>query len=842
MPGRNTISLIALLLTLSSLAIGQTPEADQDFTFGYRLFQRGEKQLSAEAFNSFVRKHATDVRVNDALYYLALLARDERKLQAAQSFLARIQTPKHVPPNAIRLLKGQVALETSNPAEALKELEQVEPTTLPDLQAQSTWKYLLGLAYRGVGNLAAASTQFQEAIKNESSVQGLAYFELGKAQSGLEQEQQGIESLRKAASMAPIVAADARVLAANLAYKIKQYDLAAQLYGEIVTHHNTAEAFQPALVGRMRALQAAGHHDQVIERYEQVKDLIKVTLKAEALHLYGLAQFRTSKFMDSARTFQTIIIQHQGYEHLDEVSYMLIAGLFKSRRLDMIDKAAEQLAPLMAKSTRRFDVQYLRAQALIAEGKSADAIKHLGTLANDENSPHASRALLQRAVLFDKTSNVESALADYKLFTERYAEDMQAAAAAQRAVEIAFRAELFEDVVAIGAKWLDHKDIPQNTHAAMSLQLAISYIKLDKKEEALTVLDKTLAGDAANKEVTLAKFYRGLVLASKSTAMLPEEGQDEDPLKAQERRKILASAVTSLHESLAGELPDAQQTEAWRLLSQLNYVAGEITRAVEAFEMLRQRQPKDQFDSSTAMWMGSQLQERSEWTNAIWWLTIPAEDEEAPRTARDEALFRIAVCYAKTDDWENAAVAYINVRDTGREFAERGQLGYALSLSKLKRLDEAVVEYDKLHQADSKPVVASSLLESGLLRMDRANRHQQAGNAAQAQTDRADAVKQLNRVVILYSVPELDAVWQPALLELGSLAMLEQNVEQARKHYNELITKAPKSEWAKIATAEMKLVDGKRAECVFLLKKIAENEKATREATRAKWRLAQLGE
>ncbi len=64
--------LCFLLPAVSVTAQSDSPVAQSQFTFAYRLLQRGEHKLATQAFDDFLGRFVEDQRYPDACYYRGL--------------------------------------------------------------------------------------------------------------------------------------------------------------------------------------------------------------------------------------------------------------------------------------------------------------------------------------------------------------------------------------------------------------------------------------------------------------------------------------------------------------------------------------------------------------------------------------------------------------------------------------------------------------------------------------------------------------------------------------------------------------------------------------------------
>jgi len=793
---RHCAAGLAILL-LVSVAPSLAAEADNEFTFAARLLERGEHKLAHEAFEQFIKQFPGDGRVGDAHYYLAVLARRRGDLAAAEEHLHKVHLPRHVTDAALRILRGQVKLERGQAAAALAELEQVKGESLPDASTRATWHYLLGAAYRASGNPSAAAERFAAAAEGDPALRPAALVELGKARAELN-EPAAIESLVQAISASPALppatAAEARSLAADLAYRLKRYEQSADLYRQIVQQHQASPEFGPAVVGVLRSLFAAGQYQQVLSQYEATKSLIPAGQMPEAAYLVGTSHVQLQQYAQASEEFLRFYRLTGGDHRLaGEVAYHY-ALCFYHTDLDGFEKWVASFEKDLPRMSRGDELQYLRAQAAIRREKPAEAVRHLTPLVERSDSNFTDKALLQRAGLLEVLGRSRDAAADYALYAQRFGGQAGAAEAARRAIDLAFRSGDFAKVVELAGPWLERKDTTAEQAAEVRLKLALSLLKLDRNHESLQALSALLESKPQPPIVAQAQYWRGVLLAAASPG---------DSL-----------AVESLRQAADGPLPQEQKVAAIALIAQQHVRAGREKEAIEAYEQLRALRPPEQFDPAVALWVGRGLAAAGRDEAALQWLMPLGTRQAVPEAVRAEALFHAAEALRRLQRHEPAIELYRQVVALSRGYEDRGRLGLAHALRAAGKTEEALGEYDGLISAAASEVAAESLLQSALLRLQ----------SPQSTRSRDEARKRLNRIVILYDVPQLSFLVGQALVTLGTMDLQDDDKASARKQFEAIVRQQPRSAWHEAAQAELAILDGNLGAAATLLRKIYHHE------------------
>lgn len=823
---------MAIVLVVTSLVVA-SPDGDRQFTFAVRLMQQGERKLAEDAWNEFVNKYANDPRVPDAHYYMALLARQRGDLKAADAQLGMVVNPLHVTPEAVGVLRGQIKLESGDAAGAVGILEKIDAAKLPDAESKASWAYLLGVAYRGVGNMTGAAKQFDLASEAGSRVRGMALIELGKARIALNQPPAAIEALTAAVQTPDLdadAAAEARSLAADLAYSQKQYAMAADLYQQIIAHNQSSAYFKSALIGMLRSHYAAGQDAELLRQYDAVQKLLPIDAQAQALYLVAASQVRLEKYADAMKSL-TDFFNRGGRDSdlADEAAYLYAVCYFHTD-LPGFEKWIATVEAQLPKMAHHDQLQYLRAQAAVQLNKPAEAARYLAPLIDQPDNVYARQSLLQRAGLYEQLSEPDKAAADYALYSQRYGQDPKATEAGRRAIDLAFAAGKFDQVAELAQAWLMQKNLDATEAAPVQLRLALCLIKLGRSDGAMATLDKLLADKPPAAIDALAHYYRGLLLAGRASA--PEAGRPD----------TITPALDELKAALAGALPADQQVEASSLAARLHRMAGRDDQAIAQYEDLRKRHSAASFDTPTALWVAQGLKQRGEHEASLAWALAVLDRKEESPDALAEAMDLAGEAYQKLGKFDEAVNTFRQLIAYSHGYGDQARLGLAQCLSAQNKNDAAMDEYDGLISAPASAIAAAALYESAMLRRDHAAALEKAGDQVKADAEREEARKRLHRVVILYDLPELAPLPVRAMMALGRMEADGGERDKARKTFESITQRADKSAWQTAAQAELLLVDGKRGDALFLMRKMLKDAPGDSAAAYVRERLGQLGE
>ncbi|MHB1157274.1 MAG: tetratricopeptide repeat protein [Phycisphaerales bacterium] len=863
---------------MSGHVLAQSPlsPADLQFTFAARLMQEKDAELAAEAFGDFVRDYADDARVGDAHYYLAILKRRQGDRAGAMAELKSANKLKYVTAAAAGVLRGQLMLEDGDATGAVAVLEAVDEKQLSDTPGSvAAWRYLLGAAYRGAGNVDAAAKQFAAAAQapapapgngngsenGDSSVREMALVELAKTWIQRKEWEKAMGVLEKVvgedstsakpqAALGSKETAEALQLAGAVAERLGRWKQAGGYYRRIVERHQSSAEFGDAAAGWLRAMFNEGDDAGVAAHAAELGKLVNGAAKAGVDYWHAAALIQLKRYGEArgvcARHSEREAASGPGpgsdgdLRYLDAVAmFHLDAGKFRGW-YDGTDAGGFSAA-------QRDHLLYLRAEA---EQDALRAIGMLGGLIEREDSQYAKAGLLLRAKLYERAGRKNQAAEDYARYAGRYANDGQAEAAMGYAVDLAMAGGEYERAVGMIRGIAKPQAAPGSKtpgSVGLQLKLAVALIQLGRNEEAGKVLNEVLAAKAGGDAGTraLAMYYKGLLLIPPEV----KEGGD------------ITAAVEMMTRAMAGDLPGDQRLEAMAVTARLQRMAGQTEQALKTYQQLRDLDPKNfrGFDGATALWVGQGLLDGGDAKAAAGWFEAAGESAKKEDALWAAAMFGQARAEQRLGQYDKAVEHYRELLGYSGSYGERGRLGLAQSLAATGQRDAAMEEYNGLLSAAASEVAATALTDSALLEAAAADRCERTGDAAGVKEHRKEARRRLSRVVILYNQEELGGLPVRAMVLLGRMEEAEGMTEKARGRY-EMAGKGEDAEiakpqaapapgslasderaWRMVGRGELKRMDGQVGDALFLWGKVVKEDGAGDAGRYAKQRLALLG-
>lgn len=775
------VAVAAWLFAASALPALAADPAHQQFLFAYKLLQRGDAALAAEAFDRFLGDFPRDERVGDAAYYRALLYRKSGQAAEAEALLAAAPDPTLVPTHAARLLRGQVLSDLERHREALRPLEAIDASTLPDRVAATT-RFLRGLTYRAVGNLEAAAADLQSAAALDTPLAARCRLELARVrvlQGNREQARRLLQAVLAGDGVA--VEAEAARLAGELAYDAGDHGRAVEYFDRVIARHQTSPHFGPSVVGAMWAHTAAERPRRVLDLMQRHGDALPLQDRLPATYLRGVAELELGDTPAAVATFESIARGEGNYPLLEEVLYKLARAYFDLGQYDRARGAVGRLSERFPRSSRLADAAFLLALIDAEAGRVDRGVARLTELIEQgPDHPYHDQALLRRARLYERHGRPDRAIEDYLAFLSATPDGgTQAHAAALRLAHLALQQGRPDLAIDVTTALLPRGDLDDAMRQEAMFRRAIALTRVDLLDDATAQLAELenrypLSGYAAE-----TRYVRGLIAvrrgdADRAAELLKEAGFDDD-------------------------LSAAQRENALRLL----------------WTLQRDRAPDAAQDA--LVWMGNVVGYDALEDDERLWLAWRKLDENAvarvheliePILARDqasaplaEALLLRAKAMRARERYDQAEQAVGRILAMGQGFDLEAMAESAAILGDRGEHAAAIGVLTPLTVSESTPVAARALLRTASHHRALAREAAREGDAATRDRRLAEAARVLKRLVILYPFDELSPLPQRAYLDLAEVELARGNPDTAERELRELIETFGQSPHAAVGRA-----------------------------------------
>lgn len=805
--------------THAGAQIAVSEVAHQQFVFAYRLLQRGDAKLAIEAFDDYLGKFPRDEKRGDALYFRALLAKQQGDTLKAQNYLdEKAPNPTLVPVSAVLLLKGEVAADLKQYDKALKSLEQITLSDLePPLRASAL--FLQGQAYRGTQNLPAAAAQFEAAAKLESPIRPRAQLELARSYAQLNKLPQAIEAAKAAATSGdPLVAPQAARAAGDYAYQAGQYAPASDYYKIVLTNYSTTDQMSPSILGSMWAMLGMKQYPQIVAAFEQYKTILSPQDRVVAWYLTGSAYQEQGAHDKAAGMFNALVLGSTGSVVEDKAMYKLAYSQVELGQYDQAIATAARLRGSHPDSSLNVDSEFLLASVDIKRGNSAAAIKRVsGIIALGAKSPSYAQALLLRARFYESGSQLEEAAKDYTTYLAAAGAPGAKAAvfapasvheASLRLIDITYRLGQFKASADAAANLLKRDDLPDAARELAWFRQALAYIRNKQFDESYESLSTLIAKAPKSIYLPQAYYYRGLVgmaLKKTSQAVTDLQAAADQPTLA-DALKVNALRLVSIQQrELPDQDPSTKATAAVKTILALEKLAG--VGGLSAGELL---------------WVSQDMLRQNNAKAAIKYLQpIVARQVDSATDQRASAMHYSAQALRSLDDLTAAVTAYRQAISLGQGQQPQIRLELAATLAQQGKTREAMDEYQGLINSEQSAIAAQALQQTAAMYLDVARTAATTNDSVGSRQAYEEARKNLKRLVLLYAFPELSPIPQMGYVRLADVEIELGDKPLARTYLIELAEKYPDTAYAEYAKAMSLTLDPlKQGDALFLFKQL----------------------
>ena len=813
--------VVLAVVVLATPAPGQTTgtsdAAERQFVFAYRLLERKNYELAAEAFDQYLDDFPRDEKRADGLYFRAYLAHMSGQDRDAARYLGAAGSTRLVKDSAVLLLKADVYGKLDRHDEAIKALEQIHVESLePSLQARVFYKR--GQTYWALQKLAAAEGQLKLVVAMDSPWRAAGLLDLARVCALQGRNNEALQTLEKCLNLGnTAVAAEAAHLAGDLAYQDGHFERAIRYYQIVMTRHTSSPHLGPALVGVLWSRLQARQYGELLVLFDQYKDdaALPVQERVAAYYLAGSARQELGEHDKAVELFGQVITQASGSALEDKLLYKLAASQFELGQYAPMRLALATLRKAHPDSPRVADADFLLAITAARQNDQAGGEAQLTAIVN-AGPTHAyyGPALLQLAQLYESGGLLNRAEQNYLAFLE-FAGDAQNAdrvrqadvfAASLRLIHLQYRSGQYEQAQARAADLLQRPGLDPPSEAEALYRRARSLIQLKRYQAADDLLAELLVRQPRNRFAAEASYYRGLLLLALN--------------KGDQATVHLAQAA------LSATLPEKLKVTALRTVATQWRQQGQDDQAAEALRQLEGLVSIAKLTPEEQLWLARYFTDQAEPQQSLKYL-IPliAGIDKVPGTVGAEAMLLSAVALRDLGESDRAIEALHEVVSRGpAEFGLRARLELARILNSMGRTEQALTEYDELLSADDADVQAAAIFDSALIYRDVALQRARQSDDAGAAEARKEARTRLMRIVVLFFAPRFSPLPELAHINRAEIAREEGRTADAGEALAELVAKYPDGPYAAYAKAMINVQAQKRSEARFLLQKLADQK------------------
>jgi|GEM_PF-5654257 len=756
-----------------SIAAQDNISADQQFLFAYRLLQKNEQSMAAEALDEYLAKYPASLRSGDARYYRALLYQQQDEHESALSLLENAPSPTLLPAWRVTLLHAQVLTQSKQSAKAIAVLESIKPQTLED-QEQAQVYYELGRLYQERDNLPKAIQSFERCTAIVSPLQSRAFLALGQTQIRFGLSGPALKSLAQASeSSDPAVAGLALRLAGDQARITNDWSTAIQSYANLLDQYPDSPYAGSAASGLLTSYTQIQEPQKVTVAYEQWSPKITKEGQAAAHYLAGVAYSQQSQTAKAAAALSKIDDLFQPYPPGDSVLLLLAQNQLATKQHKPLLQTIAKLNTSFPTSKKRIDAAFLKAASQRQTQNEAAASQTLTRILSVDLAPaQQTRALLQRAASYESQKLLTQALDDYIAYFEtapvqdNQPTDTQAATMI-RLMHLAHLESNWPLIIGLGKKWAEQYNLKPTVQEDLLYRLGSGAYAGDDSLTADWAMHLFQTHFPSSNKSASAAFYRGLANTKLG-----------DQTKAIEQLERAISFQT---------LSEAQTIQARRLLVSAYAESKQNDQVAKQLRSLHLIAGDTGLSARDWVWLGQHEQAGAQFDSAIKAYQSALTKNDIDQNLLVFAWYQKARCHQSLKQWDLSVQAFNQVIAQDAAYSLESKLGRANSLRQQGQLNAGLDAYSELWTCRVSIVEAEAFYHAAWI-------HQQADRPKEAE-------RLLLRLTLLYAQTDL-APWPHRgyllLFDLQQAAGEQIKAEQALK---DLIQAFPDSAQATTAKA-----------------------------------------
>lgn len=610
-------SLICVLSLCAPFAMAGT--ADEDFAFAMRLYQKEEFALAADELERFIKQHAKDERIPEALFILGdCNFRLKRYEQAAKAFEKAAAEAN---------LRGKAEVEaraTYWAAEAHYQLQRYDDAIkwyelvlrkFPKGAEAPYALYSLGLIMRDLKRHKEALKYFERCVAEfpESDVAPQCQWLIGECLLDLKQFDEAKKAYEQVIKRYPKSSevADALLGIAWVEFEQARYEEAAKLFREVVERYPKTQAAMEAIVREADCHFNMKQYERALEIYRKVADDRAHPFADHAIYWSGQCLLRMKQPQAAATQFLLLIRTLPKSPYISRAHIALGEAYMAMERYD---EAAKSLAAALehTKDDREIAlVKVMMAECALKRGNTELAVKELkglsGWAAKDERIRGAMTSLIVGLIRTGEFESIRQMLDELEL-PDGAAEDV--AEALLESGKSAYEKKRYDDAEKIYKFILARFTRAAVVPAALFALGAVHFVR-EQYEDAASVYGELIKRFPNDKLANEARYWRANSLwmlkrfdeAHKEfAAFVNSDLKDEAKLATALYRDGLClyelkrfSEAAEAFERLLREHPKSELRD--KALYQLGWTyidAGKHEDALKAFDRLVNEHPQSQ--------------------------------------------------------------------------------------------------------------------------------------------------------------------------------------------------------------------------------------------------------
>lgn len=598
----------------------------------------------------------------------------------------------------------------------------------------------------------------------------------------------------------------AAFLAAENLYLLERYDEAIDAFTAFLSQHaDSSEADQ----ARFR-LGSALHRVGKLEEAKPVLEAVAATGNdafASAKYALGDLHFQRSEWKTAAKWMKKYLAGGDDVSLADDAMLKLALSQQRAGETDEAIETFTKLIDRFPESPHRLQAIFERGQSFVAAGRDEEAGRDFNmVVAQGEGSRFAPYALNHLASLSMKRGDFETTASLYEKTGRAGGDDSLASSALFNKSQALMAARKFAEAEESLSRFVSQHPTDDRVETARG-QRAVALARLDRCEDAVTDAGQAIQSEklspALEPVVMYEKGWCERKLGKTAAAQKTFESLAADhPSSLESMHGLLELAAMAMADDVkdyaraaahlvelrtrasSGEASSDLFARATYSLGVCRFELGSLSESAELFEEFIATNPEAPLLASASFYAGESHYRNGRFDRAVAHYERVVDDHAAAPSA-PAAMLRLGESLASLNRWsrcEEVFGDYLSKYADSEQWYQ-AQFGIGWAREHLGRRNDAIEAYTKVVAKHQGPTAARAQF--------------QIGECLFAEGDYDKAARELLRVDILYSYPEWSAA---GLYEAGRCFEKLGKPVEARKQYEDLVTRFADSKWAKMAT------------------------------------------
>ena len=762
---------IVLSALLASTSLGALTDAER-LQFANGLYARGMYELAIAEYKSFLRDFPKSDKVDVAHFRLGESYRRSGNSAAAQVELGTVF--EKFPKSEFRFKAGFRLADLVFTDGKYKEAagiytKLVEGGPPDDILAAS--RYMRGVALVKAGKPDDAVGSLEEVRKHHAKSEFLVYalLELGQIYGrdlGDKTDEKRLDEALAIYAMVADRATEARVAAealfqtGDLHFRRKAFDKSFAAYKKLFSKYADDRRSTEARLQAAWAAHNAGLYAEAL-RYADEGIKKRGDDRVEWFYLKANCERQLMQNPEAAKTYARLQKEHPKSRFTEAVRYEKAVVCYKMGKFKDAIAEAEQIT--LTDAVKK-DVYWLLAESYAGLDKTTDAVQYYRLIARDfPKSDVAAEAMYRLAHYLQQRKEYRESSRHYATLVQNFPKNELApralfASAFCQAKDNAHD-KAARDWATLVTKYPSHPLVEESIY-----HKAMSEVRLGRDKDAIASLLGLLKRFPKTDMAADAHYWHGI--------LLKKAGKMQD-------------AEAELRVALKGEPGRELTREINFQLASVLHRLGKTDESARLFQPLLESSLKDEFSPEMLEWLAQQAIERKKYDEAI------KSAEALVKRSKDPGWRQIGWCLMGRAQFRKGDAG---AAEKAYKEALGCKKGTMLAAESALRLGEIALGAKRYKNSNDYFRRASEMAIGEEMLGIRARAYAGLGHTARSQKNPEAAARYFMSVAVLYDDPQLVP---ECLYEAGAAFSAAGSADSAKKAFDELVERYPKSDWAK---------------------------------------------